>query len=241
MERLQKYMAACGVASRRKCETLIEDGAVEVNGEIVTELGYKVDPQTDIVKVNGQIIGLSNKVYILMHKPRGYVTTVSDPENRRTVIDLITDIEDRVYPVGRLDYNTSGLLLLTNDGELTNHMTHPSYELDKTYVAKVEGIVGDEALHMLATGVMLEDGMTAPAKVTLLKTEDEVSVLEITIHEGRNRQIRRMLEEVGHPVLVLRREKIGFLTLRNLRSGMYRHLEADEVKKLKKITGVSQE
>lgn len=237
MERLQKYMAACGVASRRKCEALIEAGDVQVNGQTVTELGYKIDPMTDRVCVNGVEISTPDKIYVLLHKPRGYITTVEDTHDRKTVIDLLTDVNDRVYPVGRLDCNTSGLLLLTNDGQLTNKMTHPSFELDKVYVATVKGIVSDESLKQLESGIMLEDGMTSPAKVKRIKEQEGNSVIEITIHEGRNRQVRRMFEAVGHTVVKLRREKIGFLTLRNLGSGMYRHLEPKEVQKLKQVLG----
>jgi len=235
LERLQKFMAACGVASRRKCENLIVDGLVMVNGQVIRELGYKINPESDIIQVNGVQIFEEKKVYILLHKPTGYVTTVTDPQMRRTVIDLIPDIENRVYPVGRLDYDTSGLLLLTNDGDLANKMTHPSFELDKVYVAKVDGEINENDIHKLETGIMLEDGITAPAKATILNTNKTNSLVEITIHEGRNRQVRRMLEAVGHAVLKLRRERIVFLTLDGLEVGKYRELTIEELNKLKQL------
>ena len=235
MERLQKYMAACGVASRRKCENIILDGLVMVNGQVIKELGYKIDPESDSIQVNGVQIVKEKKVYILLHKPTGYVTTVTDPQMRKTVIDLIPEIENRIYPVGRLDYDTSGLLLLTNDGDLANKMTHPSFELEKVYVAKVDGEINEDNIHKLETGIMLEDGITAPAKVTLLNNNKENSFVQLIIHEGRNRQVRRMLEAVGNTVLKLRRERIGFLNLEGLEVGKYRELTIEEINKLKQL------
>jgi len=235
LERLQKYMAACGVASRRKCENIILDGLVMVNGQVIKELGYKIDPESDSIQVNGVQIVKEKKVYILLHKPTGYVTTVTDPQMRKTVIDLIPEIENRIYPVGRLDYDTSGLLLLTNDGDLANKMTHPSFELEKVYVAKVDGEINEDNIHKLETGIMLEDGITAPAKVTLLNNNKENSFVQLIIHEGRNRQVRRMLEAVGNTVLKLRRERIGFLNLEGLEVGKYRELTIEEINKLKQL------
>lgn len=235
MERLQKFMAACGVASRRKCEELIVDGRVTVNGQVIQELGYQIDPINDKVKVNGKTIATEDKVYILLNKPIGYVTTASDPQNRKIVLDLLKGVTHRVYPVGRLDIDTSGLLLLTNDGELAHKMTHPKFELDKVYVAQVKGIPSKQALQKLQEGIMLEDGMTAPAQVKLMQMEDEVATIEIIIHEGRNRQVRRMFETIGHPVKKLHRKRVGFLTLKNLKSGTFRHLEPNEIMQLKRI------
>jgi 23S rRNA pseudouridine2605 synthase len=228
-------MAACGVASRRKCENIILDGLVMVNGQVIKELGYKIDPESDSIQVNGVQIVKEKKVYILLHKPTGYVTTVTDPQMRKTVIDLIPEIENRIYPVGRLDYDTSGLLLLTNDGDLANKMTHPSFELEKVYVAKVDGEINEDNIHKLETGIMLEDGITAPAKVTLLNNNKENSFVQLIIHEGRNRQVRRMLEAVGNTVLKLRRERIGFLNLEGLEVGKYRELTIEEINKLKQL------
>ncbi|OEH85722.1 pseudouridine synthase [Desulfuribacillus stibiiarsenatis] len=232
MERLQKYMAACGVASRRKCEELIESGQVTVNGQTITELGFRVDPIMDLIHVNGQPLHKENKKYIMLHKPRGYVTTVTDPQNRKTVIDLLDNIEERLFPVGRLDYDTSGLLLLTNDGDLAYKLTHPSFELEKEYVAKVLGKPHENALNALRKGVMLEDGITAPAKVELLECDANFSKIKIIIHEGRNRQVRRMFDYIKHPVRRLMREKVGFLTLEGLDIGNYRDLTSEEVTRL---------
>lgn len=239
MERLQKYLAHAGVASRRHCEQLILKGKVSVNGQVVTELGTKVDPVKDKVMVDGKPVSRGNeKVYILLYKPGGYVTTVKDPEGRKTVLDLLRGIRERVYPVGRLDYDTEGLLLLTNDGELTHALTHPSRRVDKTYLARVEGVPSENELEKLRRGILLEDGMTAPAKVQLLKVQDNTAWLEITIHEGRNRQVRRMCEQTGHPVLFLKRVRLGFLTLAGLTVGKYRILRPREVAKLRDMAGI---
>jgi 23S rRNA pseudouridine2605 synthase len=236
-ERLQKILAQAGVASRRKCEQLIVDGRVMVNGRVVTQLGVKANPQKDRIEVDGKPIRKERHVYLLLFKPRGVVTTVSDPEGRKTVIDLIGHRKERIYPVGRLDFDTSGLLLLTNDGTLTHALLHPSRKIDKTYRAKVEGFVSDETVRRLAEGVLLEDGMTAPARVRRLDRANGCTWLEITIHEGRNRQVRRMCEAVGHPVRELRRIRFAFLTLGNLKPGEYRHLTQDEVRELMRLAG----
>ncbi|MFC4767312.1 pseudouridine synthase [Effusibacillus consociatus] len=239
MERLQKVLAQAGVASRRKCEELIAAGLVAVNGTVVTELGTKVDPATDRITVKGKPIEKETLVYILLNKPVGVVTTASDPEGRRTVIDII-NVRERVFPVGRLDMNTSGLLLLTNDGELSNGLMHPRHEVDKLYRTEVKGWISDESLSRLENGVMLDDGITAPAKVSLIKRAPSTSLFDITIHEGRNRQIRRMCEAVGHPVLKLKRLQLAFLTMGELQPGEWRYLTKQEVSQLYRIAGVSQ-
>jgi 23S rRNA pseudouridine2605 synthase len=236
-ERLQKVLAQAGVASRRKCEEFITAGKVKVNGVVVTELGTKVDPQNDRIEVNGEPIKLEEKVYILLNKPIGVVSTASDPQGRKTVVDLV-GIEQRVYPVGRLDLDTSGLLIMTNDGELANGLMHPRHEIDKTYRAWVKGIVTGEKAKQLAKGVELEDGPTAPAKVRILETGPDETLLEITIHEGRNRQVRRMCEAIGHPVKSLHRTQVAFLKLGRLRYGEMRHLTPGEVERLYAVAGI---
>jgi len=230
--RLQKYLAQCGVASRRKAEEYIRDGKVRVNGLIVTELGVKVSPD-DRVEVDGKPVKPeNNKVYILLHKPRGYVTTVSDPEGRKTVLELVQGINERVYPVGRLDYDTSGLLLLTNDGDFANLLMHPRHEILKVYIATVKGKPTDEAIERLKTGVRIDDYVTAPAFVKVLNYYENKTKLEITIHEGRNRQIRKMCEKIGHPVIRLKRIAYGNLELGGLKPGEWRFLTDKEVKQL---------
>ena len=231
-ERLQKYLASAGVASRRASETLIKEGRVSVNGRVVTELGTKVTPGVDKVLVDGKPVQQEEKlVYILMNKPAGYVTTVKDTHDRMTVMDLLTDVPYRVFPVGRLDFETEGLLLLTNDGEFAYRMTHPKFKMVKTYVATVQGNVTDERLAMLRNGVQLEDGMTAPAQVNIIRRENHKTVVEIAIHEGRNRQVRRMFKAVKNPVLELKRISIGPLTLKGVGVGEYRYLQGAELKK----------
>lgn len=237
MERLQKILAQAGVASRRKCEELILSGKVEVNGEIVTELGTKADPDNDIIKVSGKPIKSESKVYLMFNKPKGVITSASDPAGRKIVTDYLKGIKERVYPVGRLDYDTEGLLLLTNDGEFANLLTHPKHHVPKTYLATVKGIPHGTALDKLKAGIKLEDGMTAPAEVEYKDIDEEKkeSVISITIHEGRNRQVRRMFEAVSHPVIRLKRISFGDILLQNLKRGMYRHLTKDEINHLKQI------
>ena len=234
LERLQKYMARSGVTSRRKAEEMIKKGLVRVNGTIITEMGVKVNPLEDEIDVAGKkILPEEKKVYVLLNKPLGVVTTMNDPQGRKIVTDLLKDIKERIYPIGRLDYNTEGLLLLTNDGELAYHLTHPRFEINKTYFAKVNGYVTELALKELRQGVMLADGLTKLAFVKLLKRTAKESSLEITIQEGRNRQVRRMCEKVGHAVSYLKRIRLGFLELEDLQVGQYRCLKDFEVKKLK--------
>lgn len=235
MERLQKAMAHAGVASRRKCEELIAQGRVAVNGQIVTELGFKVDPNTDVITVDGRPIRPERKLVILLHKPKGVITSVSDPQGRRTVIDYLKGVKERVYPVGRLDYDTEGLLLLTNDGELANLLMHPRHQVPKTYLATVKGIPHGEQLDRLREGIELEDGRTSPAEVEYadVDLDQNTAVISITIHEGRNRQVRRMLEAIGHEVIRLRRIQYGPLTLAGVPRGKYRILKPEEVKELR--------
>ncbi|HPZ43009.1 MAG TPA: pseudouridine synthase [Bacillota bacterium] len=234
MERLQKVMARAGIASRRRCEEMIASGIVKVNGKVVTELGTKVDPYRDKIVVDGTpLIPSPRKIYILMYKPRGYITTLSDEKGRKKVTDLLRDVPERVYPVGRLDYDSEGLLLLTNDGDLTYALTHPRHQVPKTYLARVKGVPEPAKLEQMAKGLVLEDGPTAPARVRMLESREGNALLEITIHEGRNRQVRRMCDHIGHPVLRLKRTRFGNLTIGNMRPGQYRHLTREEVKRLK--------
>ena len=230
--RLQKYMAECGVASRRKAEEMIAEGRVTVNGVKITEMGVQVE-ESDEVRVDGQVIRPeTEKRYVMYHKPAGEVTTVSDPEGRQCVLDHFRDYPVRLYPVGRLDYDSEGLLLLTNDGALTERMLHPSHQVDKTYLARVTGSVTMDEVRTLRAGVMLDDHKTAPAKVRVIKLEAEATVVLVTIHEGRNRQVRRMFEETGHQVMQLRRVRFGPLDLGDLPRGKWRELTAEEVRSL---------
>ncbi|MGD9567846.1 MAG: pseudouridine synthase [Sedimentibacter sp.] len=234
LERLQKYMARSGVTSRRKAEELIVDGHVKVNNITVTELGTKIDPQKDTITVdNKKITEVKQYIYIKLNKPEGYVTTVKDQFNRKTVLDLI-DIEDRIYPIGRLDYNTSGLLLLTNDGELANKLMHPKYHIYKTYIAEADGRISEESIEKLKMGVVIEDYKTAPAKVKLLKYIGDKSQIQISIYEGKNRQVRKMLEAVGHDVITLKRISFGEIRLGDLKTGSWKDLSQEEIQFLKK-------
>lgn len=235
-ERLQKVISKAGIASRRQAEELILAGKVKVNEQVVTELGVKVSSR-DKVKVDGKLIRQEAPVYLLFYKPKGVITTTKDDRGRKTVIDYLPRVKERVYPVGRLDYNTEGLLVLTNDGNLTNQMIHPRYELKKVYRARIEGMATEEALDKLRAGIELEDGMTAPALVQRLEYEPmrDYTVIEITIHEGRNRQVRRMCEAIGHPVLQLKRIQVGNLTLEGMRRGQSRELTKEELRELKAL------
>jgi 23S rRNA pseudouridine2605 synthase len=235
LERLQKVISQAGIASRREAETIITAGRVSVNGKVITELGVKVDPVKDKVRVDGKLIRVDKLVYLLLFKPKGVVSTMSDPEGRETVAQLVADAPQRVYPVGRLDYNTEGVLLMTNDGELTHALLHPSRHVDKTYIARIQGIPTEEKLDKLRTGVKLDDGITAPAKVYLLEVDREKgdARIEITIHEGRNHQVRRMCDAIGYSVKQLKRVSFAFLTLEGLKRGQFRPLTEDEVRRLK--------
>ena len=237
MERLQKFIASCGVASRRKAEELITEGKVQVNGRRITELGVKIDPQKDKVKVNGQLLAQEKPVYYLLNKPKGVITSVSDPQGRETVIDYIKNESKRIYPIGRLDLYTEGLLLLTNDGELAQNLTHPSKGVEKTYEVRIKGRVRDEDLQVIANGVALEDGITAPATIVDLGFDDHNGVheVEITIHEGRNRQVRRMFEHFGYRIHNLKRIAYAGLTLGGVKRGGSRQLTIREVKALKAL------
>ncbi|RPA61273.1 rRNA pseudouridine synthase [Aerococcus agrisoli] len=233
MERLQKVMAHAGVASRRESEKLIEAGRVKVNGQVVRELGFKVSHQ-DRIEVDEVPIYKEEPVYYLFYKPLGVISAVKDDKGRKVVTDYFPDVQQRIYPVGRLDYNTSGLLLLTNDGEFANTLMHPRYEIDKVYVAKVEGVIKGEERKALERGVEIDGVMTAPAKAQILSVDrdKDSTIIEVTIHEGRNRQVRKMLEAIGHPVTKLKREQYGFLNLYGLRPGDARTLLKHEVQEL---------
>jgi 23S rRNA pseudouridine2605 synthase len=232
-ERLQKILSRAGITSRRAAEELITSGRVAINGTVVTILGTKADPQHDTITVDGKQISIqSSRTYILLNKPSGYVTTLKDPNGRPIVSDLLKDIPERLFPVGRLDFNTDGLLLLTNDGEWANRLSHPSHGVTKEYRVKVRGDVNEDILGKLAHGVKLDDGWTAPAEVHLLRTIERNSWLSITIHEGRYRQVRRMCEAVGLLVARLTRTRYGTLDLGHLKPGEYRKLTADEVSSL---------
>ena len=235
MERLQKVMAHAGVASRRKSEEIIKEGRVKVNGEVVTAMGVKVDPNNDEIEVDGKIITEEKKIYILLYKPEGYITTVDDPRGRKTVLDLIDDVKQRIYPVGRLDYDTSGLLLLTNDGDMTYVLTHPSYEIEKKYLVEAKGYIDDKNFKRLEEGVQLEDGLTAPAEVKVINRKKDKSKFTLSIHEGRNRQVRRMCKKIGHEVEKLKRSNFGPLNLNGLKAGEYRYLSSKEINKLHKL------
>ncbi len=236
--RINKYIASCGIASRRKAEELILQGRVKVNGKAIEELAFNVDENKDRVEVDDKIIGLSeNMVYIVLNKPEGYITTVKDQFNRPSVLDLVNDIDERVYPIGRLDYETSGLLILTNDGDLTYKLTHPKHEVDKTYMAIVKGIPKEDELENFKKGLYIEGYKTAPAKIKVVKTETEknYAICQIKIHEGRNRQVRKMCRAINHPVLRLKRVAMGKITLKDVEVGKYRHLSQEEISYLKSI------
>ena len=232
MERLQKVIANSGVASRRKAEELISQGRVKVDGEVVREMGVKVG-KNNVIEVDNIKISTEEKVYFLLNKPRGVVTTAKDELGRKTVVDLI-ECDKRIYPVGRLDYDTTGLIILTNDGDFANNIIHPKNKIDKTYVAKINGILSIVDVMKLKKGVVIDGVKTAPAKVKLKKADKKsnTSFVEITIHEGRNHQIKKMIESVGFEVLKLKRERIAFLTLDGLSSGDYRVLNPKEISKL---------
>jgi 23S rRNA pseudouridine2605 synthase len=237
--RLQKVLAAAGIASRRGCEILISEGRVEVNSEIVTEQGRRVDPERDVIRVDrARIPPPRRHRYLALNKPRGVVTTMSDPEGRRTVADLVTKgKKDRLFHVGRLDTDTEGLLILTNDGDFAHRLAHPSYQVTKTYIAEVAGQVGEQALSRLRRGITLEDGPVRPTSVKIVSTAGDKTLLKITIQEGRNRIVRRTMEAVGHPVRRLSRIGIGPVRLGNLKVGEYRDLTREELGGLLDLIG----
>ncbi len=232
MERLQKVIANSGYTSRRKAEELIISGKVKVNGRVIKELGTKVSLNDEIM-IGYDMIKQDNKVYYLLNKPRGVISSVTDDKKRKTVVDLI-DTNYRIYPVGRLDYDTTGALILTNDGELTNMLTHPKNSVDKLYIAKVKGLIGKKEITSLTRGVIIDGKKTSKAKARIRKYDkkNNTSIVELTIHEGRNHQVKKMFEALGYELVKLKREKISFLDVKNLKSGEYRILNPKEVKKL---------
>lgn len=232
--RLQKYIAECGIASRRKAEELILEGKIRVNGIIVTELGTKINPSKDIVEYNNKVIEPEQRnVYILLNKPIGYVTTVKDQFNRPSVLDLVK-VKERIVPVGRLDFYTSGALILSNDGDFVYKVTHPKHEVNKTYNVTVKGIINEDEIEDLRSGVKIDNYITKPAKVKILKTDKDknISRIQITIHEGKNRQIRKMCEAIGKKVLALHRSKIGNIDVKDLKIGEWRYLTDAEISDL---------
>ncbi|HEY8424033.1 MAG TPA: pseudouridine synthase [Clostridia bacterium] len=235
--RINRYLSLCGVASRRKSEQLILEKRVKINGRVAENFAIDVDPKRDVVTVDGKVITLKEDyIYLMLHKPKGYVTTTSDDRGRRTVMDLIKVPKNRrVYPVGRLDYNTEGLLLFTDDGDLTNILTHPSRKIEKTYVARIKGTITPEELNKLRSGVEIDGVKTAPAKVRVLEGDEESTRLEIIIHEGRNRQVRKMLESVGKETEFLKRISIGEIRLGGLPRGKFRMLNKKEIAYLQSL------
>lgn len=234
-ERLQKYMASCGVASRRKCEELILQGKVSVNGVIVDELGTKVNPNIDIVEYNGaKITPEEKKVYILLNKPEGYITSVKDEKDRKTVLDLVK-VNERIYPIGRLDYDSSGLIILTNDGEIYNKIIHPRVKLVKKYIVVVKGEFKKHELEKFRKGVDIGGYITAPSQINVIKFDGENITVEIGIHEGKNRQIRRMCSALNHEVIALKRVQIGDIKLGYLKRGEYRELTEKELEYIKNL------
>ena len=243
MERLQKLLSIAGVASRRAAEELITQGRVEVNGEVVRTLGSKADPSTDVIKVDGRRLRFDHRPrYILLHKPKNVVTTRKDPEGRRTVIELLKGVREYVYPVGRLDYDSEGLLLLTSDGDLAARLTHPRHAVERVYEAVVVGLPADENLEKLRRGIFLDGARTAPAQVkragTVGRGRNELSRLQITLREGRNRQVRRMCASIGHPVRKLTRTRMGPIKLGDLRPGHWRDLTDREIRLLQEAASL---
>jgi pseudouridine synthase len=233
LERLQKFLAQAGVASRRQAEQYMLEGRVTVNGQIAKELGTKVDPDKDAVKVDGKRVLGERPAYVLMNKPKGTLCTLDDPEGRPLVTDLVKGVKARLFPVGRLDFDTTGALLLTNDGELANLLMHPRHRFTKTYLAKVKGVPSEERLEKLRRGVNIEGVRTAPAEARLVALKEKNSLVELILREGRNRQVKRMFLEIGHPVLRLQRSAYAFLDLGGLEPGQWRHLDLEEVKRLR--------
>ena len=236
--RINKYIASCGIASRRKSEEIILQGRVKVNGNIVKDLSFNIDEQNDLVEIDNEKINMKKEnIYIVLNKPEGYITTVKDQFDRPSVVDLLTDIKERIYPIGRLDYETSGLLILTNDGDLTYKLTHPKHEVAKVYIARVKGTPSYEEITNFENGLYIEDYKTSPAKIKILEKNEEknYSICQIQIHEGRNRQVRKMCKAINHPVQRLKRVAMGKITLKGTEVGKYRHLTNEEIKYLKSI------
>ncbi len=232
--RLQKFIAECGIASRRSAEKIIQSGRVYVNGELVDYMGFVVDPENDRVEIDGKLIEIdSKKHYIMLNKPKNYVTTVSDDLGRPTVMQLVSDINSRIYPVGRLDFDTTGLLIMTNDGDFANILTHPKHTVNKTYIARIDKPLDENQLDRLRKGIDLDGVMTSPAKAENIKRPQKGFEVKITIHEGKNRQVRRMLDTVGANVMSLKRISVGSLTLGNLPEGKWRRLSDAEINKLR--------
>lgn len=232
--RLQKYLAICGIASRRKSEEFILQGRVKVNGQVIKEMGFKIDEEHDeILFDKRKIQPEKRKIVILLNKPTHYVTTISDPFNRRTVADLVKEIPERLVPVGRLDYHSSGLLLLTNDGDLTYQLTHPKHHIPKVYHVKIDGVLTSRQADMFRKGMVIDGYMTKPSELDIMSHDDSYSMMEIVLHEGRNRQIRKMIEKLGYKVLELERVAIGPIADKNLKPGQYRFLTDSEIKLLK--------
>ncbi len=233
--RLQKYLAQCGVASRRKAEELILQGRVKVNGKVVVAMGCLVDPDNDLVEFDSRPVGIKDsKIYIMLNKPTGVITSAKDEKGRKTVLDIV-NLPERLYPVGRLDFMTEGLVILTNDGDFSYLMTHPKHKIYKKYLAFVKGSVSEAGLRALKNGIEIEGRITAPARVEIIKRKKESSLIQIEIHEGRNRQVRKMCEAIGHPVTSLKRVSVGLLELGELKKGQWRHLLPKEVKQLKEM------
>lgn len=232
--RLQKYMASCGVASRRKSEELIAQGKVTVNGELIDSPGHQVDPDIDVVEVDGRNISVEKKYYFLFNKPSNVLCTAGEARERKTVFDYFEDIDARLFTVGRLDYITSGLIIVTNDGELTNIITHPSNENEKEYTVRINGYLSDANIKTLSSSMNIDNYMTAPAKVSLMSRSNVSSAFNITIHEGRNRQIRKMVDTIDHRIVFLQRVRISNLTIDGLKEGTYRALTEEEISMLNK-------
>lgn len=231
--RLQKYLAECGVASRRKAEELILAGKIKVNGEVVNELGTKINPARDKVTYNNEVVKMEkSKVYILLNKPAGYISSAKDQFDNPSVLHLVKDIKVRLYPVGRLDKDTTGAIILTNDGDFSYKLTHPKHEISKTYIAEVQGVPTTEEMRTFSKGVYIDGKKTYPARIRIMKETKKNSIVEIIIHEGRNRQVKKMCEAIGHKVITLHRQAIGRINIDGVKEGRYRNLTAKEIEEL---------
>ncbi|MGQ9645926.1 MAG: pseudouridine synthase [Thermodesulfobacteriota bacterium] len=236
LERIQKILAQAGIASRREAERMVLAGRVSVNGQVIGTLGFKADPEKDAIKVDGKLLGgFEPKITLLLNKPRGYLATVKDPRGRPTVMDLLKHVKGRIYPIGRLDFDAEGLLLLTNDGELANRLAHPRFSIPRTYLVKVVDVPEQKELARLKRGVMLEDGRARVVSCSIIRQKEKNSWLEVVVTEGRNRLVKRMFSAIGHPVLKLKRIQFGPIRLGNLPFGHFRYLTSEEMRKLKKV------